>query len=98
MYPPAMSYEVYKIERGLTLTDADRRAADERAGEMAAALGHQWRALARLLTLAAARDALRRWNVPRRNAVGPIPSHPVPPAAPVLSPFPLIRRASTDWN
>ena len=75
MYPPAMSYEVYKIERGLTLTGSDWRAADERAGEMAAALGRQWRALVRLVTLAAGRDALRRWNVSRCNAAGHIPLH-----------------------
>jgi hypothetical protein len=132
MYPPAISYEVYKIERGLTLTGADQRAADKRAGEMAAALGHQWRALVRLLTLAAARDAWRRWNTPRRGVARPIPLHPVPPVPPgganalrilggmaapqgprsgpvrqhvgpaegrpMLSPFPLIRRASSEWN
>ena len=79
MYPPAMSYEVYKIERGLTLTASDQRAADERGGEMAAALGHQWRALAGLITLAAARDALRRWNVPRPQCCR---AHPDAPGAP----------------
>ena len=98
MYPPAISYEVYKIERGLTLTGADQRAADKRAGEMAAALGHQRRALVRVLTLATARDAWRRWNASRRGVARPIPLHPVPPAAPTWSPFPLIRRASSDWN
>ncbi len=96
MYPPAMSYEVYRIEGGLTLTDSDQRVAAERAGEMAAALGHRWRALATLLNLAAARDALRRWNVPSRGAARPIPSHRVPAAAPMLSTVPLIRRASRD--
>jgi hypothetical protein len=77
MYPPGISYEVYRVERGLTLRAAEQRAADERAGEMAATVGRQWRALVRLLTFAGPRQALRLWNVPRRRAAKSTPLRPV---------------------
>lgn len=35
----AMSYQMYKYEHGLPVSAAERRAADARAGEIAAALG-----------------------------------------------------------
>lgn len=37
LYP--MSYQMYKSEHGLPLSAAERRAADARAGEIAAVLG-----------------------------------------------------------
>jgi hypothetical protein len=76
MYPPAMCYEIYRAERGLVHTDAERRAVDERAGEMAATLAGQARALAALLTLARPRRAWGRWNILSRNVTRPIPSRP----------------------
>ncbi|HTT91762.1 MAG TPA: hypothetical protein VMF65_19565 [Acidimicrobiales bacterium] len=79
MYPPAMSYQIYRVERGLALTDAERRAADEHAGHVAAALGGQWRALARLITLAGPRAALRRWDIFGRRTAGAVPVSPLHP-------------------
>jgi hypothetical protein len=42
-----MSYQVYKNEHGLPVSAAEQRAADERAGEVAAALHELWRCLGR---------------------------------------------------
>jgi len=82
MYPPATSYEIYKVERGLALTDAERRAADQRAGEVAAAMRRQSRALARLVTLAWLGNALRRREVLGRRSTSPIaPGTPRPRSA-----------------
>jgi hypothetical protein len=63
MYPPAISYEVYKVEHEIALTRAQRRAADEQAGRVAATLGQQWQAVVRVLTLARPRQRRREWNV-----------------------------------
>ena len=79
MYPPAISYEVYKIERGLTLTGADQRAADKRAGEMAAALGHQWRALVRLFNPGRGTRRVAPVEHPQARCGQ---AHPVAPGAP----------------
>jgi hypothetical protein len=87
MYPPAMCYEIYKAERGLVLTDAERRAGDEHAGEMAAAFGRQWRGLVRFLTPAGRRQALSRWNVLGHRVTRPIPLWPIRPGGASIVPI-----------
>ncbi len=87
MYPPAMCYEIYRAERDLVLTDAERRALDEHAGEVAAAAGRQWLGLARLVTLAGPRRAWRQWNVLGRRAARPIPLPPLHPGGAGIVPI-----------
>ena len=43
----AQSYQMYKYEHGRHVSAAEQRAADERAGELAAALHELWRCLGR---------------------------------------------------
>jgi hypothetical protein len=81
MYPPAVNYEIYKVEHGIALTSAQRQAADERSGRVAATLGGQWQAAVRALTLT---RRLVRWrkpgpqgNVRSRDAREPVPTGPL---------------------
>ena len=47
MYHPSIAYQVYRLERGLT--PSEQREADRRTGEMAAAIEHAYKSLARAL-------------------------------------------------
>ncbi len=60
MYPPSISYSMYKIEHGVALSDAERSAADRRDALVPAAMTRRSRALLRFVIRARLRDGLRR--------------------------------------
>jgi hypothetical protein len=72
MYPPSISYSTYKAEKGLAQSDAERRAADQCTGEVAAALARPPRAPVRVVSLAAMRGALGRRAAPTVRTTSPL--------------------------
>ena len=65
MYPPSISYSMYKIEHGVALSDAERSAADRRDALVPAAMTRRSRALLRFVTRARLHDGLGRPVAPR---------------------------------
>ena len=60
MYPPSISYSMYKIEHGVALSDAERSAADRRDALVPAAMKRRSRSLLRFVIRARLGDGLRR--------------------------------------
>jgi hypothetical protein len=59
MYPPSISYSMYKIEHGVALSDAERSAADRRDALVPSAMARRSRALLRFVIRARLRDGVR---------------------------------------
>jgi hypothetical protein len=79
VYNPSTQYQIYRAEQSLRyMTQAQQRAADQCAGELAADLAGFCQALVRAVTLAGPREAWRGRSVRRARA---LPALAAPSAA-----------------